>query len=519
MHSFGRSNPMKHLLRAGAMALALALTGCVGDRDLSVSSEPVHYGATSGGLPVTIQNNSSQLVYVLVTGDPTQPFVVSPTTTTIAAGSSATIQVTSISTGRIYLSYGAAINGTAPDGANSGDTNYHTRFDKLEFTYSAGAGKANLTAVDFYAIPLMLQTSIEGTVIQQLTLAQGKTGSGLQSAITNLIPAASQSLAVVNTTTGGVARVLSPVKRPAAYGRFDPFLVWLENAATFTIAGTFYGTPSQAYNYTGTFGDKEITLGNGSHTIKVSRASLSYNATDLIDHNGIYTCDAPFTVDGAAWQVSANDIYAAVYRDLVAGFNLGFVQPGANTSSAWWSSPAFPSGTFNGTYYNAYAQVIANDYTGAYGFPFADRYLQLQADLGGRIDALTVTVLGDDTPAPGYTPTGNVNPQSGTAQFNMVMQSADTNFAQTTFTFDLQSFQGGNVYTFPGTTPTATSSPVTAVINTIPAQDGLNVYTLQLGGKQYSVLAKVSGGAIAWASIAGGPSATWTAPNLFVGLN
>jgi hypothetical protein len=516
---------MAAFLRSVPIALALAVAGCVGDGGSSSSYGQENESATAPtSLPVTIKNRSGRTVYVNITGDASQPFSVAPATTaTIDTNTSATFNVAQLSAGRIYLSYDKALSSNAPDGANPADPDYRTRFDKIELTYSQGVGgKANLTAVDFYAIPLLLETSIQGTVIEHLTLATGQSGHGLRTAITNLIGAANEDKAVVKSTSTPVevVRVLSPVKRPAAYGSFDAFLGTLENSSTFDIAGTYFGATSQHYHYTGAFDGTEIKLSNGTHKIVVSRASLAYSATDLIDHNGIYTCNAPFTVDGIPHAVADNDIYAAVYRDLVTGFNLGFVTTGANTSSAWWNSPAFPPNPDGDYYYNAYAKVLANNYPGAYGFPFSDRYKQVLADLGGKIDELTITVLADDTAVPPYSPQGNINPQSGPAgspTFNVSLVTSDSNFNLTTFTFDTQSYQGGNGYNFP-TAPSPFSVPSTsAVINNVPTQDGMNIYTLELRGRRYSVLAKVSNGVVTWASIAGGGSATYTAPTLFVG--
>lgn len=514
-------------LRSVPLALALALAGCVGDGDSGPSAS---YGqedeaaSAPTSLPVTIKNRSGRTVYVNITGDSSQPFAVTPATTaTIDTGMSATFNVAQLSAGRIYLSYDKALSSNAPDGANPNDPDYRTRFDKIEITYSQGAGgKANLTAVDFYAIPLLLETSIQGTVIEHLTLAAGQSGHGLRTAITNVIGATNEDKAVVKSTSTPVevVRVLSPVKRPEAYGSFDTFLGTLKNSSTFDIAGTYFGTTSQSYHYTGTFDDTEIKLSNGTHKIVVSRASLAYSATDLINHNGIYTCNGPFTVDGVPHSEADNDIYAAVYRDLVTGFNLGFVTTGANTSSTWWTSTAFPPNSGGDYYYNAYARVVANNYPGAYGFPFSDRYRQVLADLGGKIDALTITVQADDTLAPPYSPQGTVNPQSGPAgspTFNLSLQTSDSNFNLTSFTFDTQSYQGGNGYNFP-TTPSPFAVPGNAAaINNIPTQDGLNIYTLELRGRRYSVLAKVSNGIVNWASIAGGANGIYTAPTLYVG--
>jgi len=510
--------------RTTALALVLALPGCGNDHGDTVGSPtpPPHLGATSGALPVTVSNQSSRTAYILITGDTSKTFTVSPTTATIAAGGSATFSVTNISAGRIYVSYDKALSTNSPDGANPGDLDYHTRFDKVELTYNQGSGgSANLTAVDFYAIPMMLQTSIQGTTINQLTLTPGQTGSGLQTALAGAV-ASGQSAPVVNTADNKFARMLSPVKAPASYGKFDAFLATL-GSATFTIAGTYFGTTSQSYSYTGTVGPAHITLtsADGNHILRVPLTSLQYNATNLIDYNGIYTCNAAYTVDNVTHHVADNDIYAAVYRDLVAGFNLGFVTAGANNSSTWWTSAAFPANTFAGTYYNAYAKAAASNYPGAYGFPFSDRYRQMLADLGGAIDGMTVTIFGDDTAAPAIAPQGNVNPQTSAANappVNVVLVTTDNNFNLSTFNLDLQTFQGGTVNYFPPTTQTPVStSSNTAQVNGLPSQNGVNVYTLTLRGRQYSVLVSVSNGAVAWASIAGGGNATWSAPNLFIG--
>ncbi len=509
------------LLRAVGIALALALAGCNDGADSTAASPPMD-GTTPppAGLPVTLQNNSSHTVHVKFTGD---SMAVSPSSGKINASASATFYVTSISAGRIYLSYDVALSSDAPDGANPNDPDYNTRFDKVEITYTQGSGgNANLTAVDFYAIPMVLQTSIQGTIIDNLTLAPGSTGSALQTALTGAV-AAGQSPPIVNTKSGAFARFLSPVKAPAAYASFDTFLATLPGTGTtFTIAGTYFGTPSQTYSYTGTVGENHITLTNGTHTITVSLASLKYSATDLTNQNGIYTCDAPFKVDGVAHVVSDNDIYAAVYRDLVAGFNLGFVRAGvSNTSSAWWTSPAFPTDNApSSPYFNAYAQAVASTYPGAYGFPFSDRYRQVLADLGGKVDAMTVTILGDNTAPPPYTQPGTLNPQTGPAgspTFNISLSTGDSHFNDTTFTFDTQTYNGGGNYNFP---TSLTNFPVAnnaAAINNIPTQDGLNIYSLNVRGKKYSVLAQVTNNAIVWASIAGGGNATWTSPVLYIG--
>ncbi|HTP65665.1 MAG TPA: beta-1,3-glucanase family protein [Geobacteraceae bacterium] len=487
---------------------------------------------SSSGLKITIKNNSGRTAYVKFTGD---SLAVDPNDVSIASGGSTDFTLTSVSSGRIYISYDKALSSDAPDGANKTDPDYLTRFDKIELSYNqGGGGTANLTAVDFYAIPMILETSIQGTTIEHLTLADGQTGSGVDTAITGTGILSDPSSAVIKGGKNGTetVRILSPVKSPQAYTSFDAYLDILAGSktpTTLSISGTFYGTPSQSYTYTGTIDTTGITLNSASNAIFLPMSTLKYNSSDSTSHNGIYTCNSPYyTIDKNKNQVihhvADNDIYAAVYRDLVTGFNLGFVKPGIkNDSTGWWQSTSIP---FQGTSYNGYAEVIANNYRGAYGFPFTDRYTHILADLGGKIDTttitidtMTITILDDNTsPAP-YNPQGISNPQTGTPKFNLVLITSDANFANTTFTFDTHTYNGGNAYEFP--TKWISSVDVkSAQVNDVPTQNGLNIYSFLLGGEKYSVFVQVDNGTVSWGSMAGGASAKFDAKkiNLYVGL-
>ena len=124
------------LLHAAGIVLAMTLGGCGGGDSSGPSTEMLGAPAPPTSLPVTIKNTSGQTVYVKFTGDMTKTFTVTPTTATIATGGAATFNVTNISAGRIYLSYGKALSTDAPDGANPTDPDFHTRFDKVELTFT-----------------------------------------------------------------------------------------------------------------------------------------------------------------------------------------------------------------------------------------------------------------------------------------------------------------------------------------------------------------------------------------------
>jgi len=472
------------------------------------NSDDKGFFSASRGLTVTIINNSGRTAYIKFAGN---PLTINKNDASINSGSSTDFNLSSVTSGRIYISYDKALSSNAPDGANSADSDYKTRFDKVELTYGQG-GKANLTAVDFYSIPMILETSIQGTTIEHLTLADGKTGKAIEAALVGVIADTASTVIKGGTSGTETVRILSPVKSPGAYDGFDNYLNTLIGA-TLSIAGTYYGTPSQNYNYTGSILADSITLSEGANTIKITNTSLMSNNADLINFNGIYTCNGAYAVNGITHDVSQNDLYAAVYRDLVTAFNLGFVKTGANDSTTWWQSTPF-----QGTSYNKYAKVISDNYPGAYGFPFTDRFNHILADLGGKIDKMTITLLDDNTsPAP-YTPQGIINPQAGVVTFNLILVTADSNFKNTKFTFDTQTYTGGNSYTFPANLQGAAGPDgKTAQISNVPAQNGLNIYQLLLRGKKYSVFLKVDGGTVSWGSITGGADASWSKPNLFIG--
>lgn len=466
---------------------------------------------SSIAMDVILKNQSGETAYIKFTENPngTNPVPasgVTPNQATINNNEEKKFALNSIAGGRMYVSFDKELSTDAPDGANPADTDYYTRFDKIEITYNATGGKTNLTAVDFYAIPMLLETSIQGTVIDHLTLSDNKSGNDVVAAIKKII---TNDDPIVNSK---FVRILSPAKDSGGYTGFDDYLK-IVDGATLTISGTYFGNPAVNYNYTGTIGDKDITLTDGTHNIVIPMSTLQWDRTDEINHNGIYTCNGTYTVDGKTSKVDDNDIYSAVYRDLITGFNLGFIQSGNNNSSTWWGTQSKP---FVNNFYNSYAKAISENYSGAYGFPFSDRYKHLLADLGGKIDALTITILNDGEIVPHYTPNGNVNPQNGDCNFNMIIVTSNDNFKGTPFTFNTKSFQGGHNYEFP-TTDIGTADKTDAQVNNVPAQEGLNIYDFEILGQKHTILVKVQNGSVEWGSMSGGGDANWGAPNLFIG--
>lgn len=474
-------------------------------------------------MTIEIQNSSGQTVYTKLTGNSIQPSTLTKDLT-IDTGKTGTYDLTHVESGRIYFSYGKALSTDAPDGANSGDTDYYTRFDKIELTYDSGSGgKANLTSVDFYAIPFSLETYLtdNGTnkeiCIGQFTLKKGSNGNALQTSILSVVGSGKTADAEV-LSGKDIVRVLSPVKAPAAYASLDAYVdAVVSGFNAFDIKGTFYGTSGGTYDFAAAVDSTNITLTQtGMSTIIVPISSLKSTASN---GSAIYTCNGPFTVGGNPATVSDNNIYSAVYRDLVAGLNFGYLKTANGTdSSAWWSKTPFSSAS---DYYNQYASEVNNGYPGAYGFPFSDRQKNVLLDLGGDVNKLGITVLADDASPTPITLPGVLNPQSkgaNGATFNIAFTFGSTHTNEANFTFGTNPAEIGSIYNYQTKAKGPSSGSATsAQVTDVTAQDGWNKYDMLLLGKPFTVLAKVDNKVVTQATIAGGGSATYASGVLFLG--
>jgi hypothetical protein len=120
--------------------------------------------------------------------------------------------------------------------------------------------------------------------------------------------------------------------------------------------------------------------------VPVAQTAIIIASQDL--PNGIYTANPPYTVNGALHHVSDNDVYAVAVRDVLAGFNLGFIGSvqtnpntgasfGAGPSNKWYQPPVPEKLAFagaqpaNSNFYNQYANYLSS-VSDAYAFPFTD---------------------------------------------------------------------------------------------------------------------------------------------------
>jgi hypothetical protein len=329
------------------------------------------------------------------------------------------IHLTKYTGGRIYVSLGAGVAGVhPPEMTNPAIPSYHVRFDKIEITYDASdtGSCANLTAVDFSGIPLQLKTFKSGQQTDVLTY--NIVYNTLKSDLGALTGNNSAVVLYDDVAKTKFLRLLAPHAQTitADYPSMQPYIdavkVWQQTHTSTIIAGQYTGlapystnaTKAQSYHFEATIeSDGSLKMvGGGSvvgqnHTILVPAASLA---------DGIYLGNVPsWTVDGHADSFTSNNVYCAAFRDMLGGFNLGFVASstidpatgkafGEEASSNWWkSAKAFDYLQSNPLYYNRYAQIITSN-SSAYSWAFSDLWSHVQAKLH-TVDTMRITVLPD----------------------------------------------------------------------------------------------------------------------------
>ena len=349
---------------------------------------------SASALNVEIVNKSSQQpsnIYVMLhNGSSTDHQLPNNVPKQLSAITNSTFSLGRIVAGRLFFSYGSPVNSAEPP-------QVPIRYDKVEFT---NPGQANLTAVDFFGIPLDMQTlNSAGTVLETLSFRCHT------STITkNLLTIPGAGSAQVNTTSGQFARILSPQLSPSSYPSMAPYIATMANKKI-TVDSKFFGTPFQVANYTGTFGaDGTITLTGTIRTPSTKRTvpglPLRIEGSSL--PSAIYSGNGPYTVNGKPRHVSDNDVYAVIYRDVVAGFALGYWGGKYGNDSADWKNeaPFAKARTAPGpfTAFNRYAATI-QEYSDAYGFSFSDvGPSPVQATLNSSVATMRITIDSDQGP-------------------------------------------------------------------------------------------------------------------------
>ncbi len=360
------------------------------------------------------------------------------------------ITVSNFIGGKIFVSLGGSVVSTSgaynpgfPDfQPGSQDPASQVRWDKLEATIFQSTASTpnsgiNMSAADFFSIPMQVITKRSGTNVGVLTwhpltdtsvvfsnLAALAFNNVSRAVVVASTPSAiSNSIAtVVNGTSSNVLRVISPPNVSAAavpnpYLSFSNYISYVQASnIQFHVTGT-YGGPAappvsplpsnafsnQSYDFIGSIdmaGDLVLT-GTGS---MVSTQTLTIYSTNVAP--GMYTADPIYylaSLPNTALH-NYNSVYDAVLSDTFAGFNLGLVGTtnvevrtgtgitngvtviGTETTDAWFSrgptyglNPKFtPEQLFsalwpNGDIFYSTYASYLSPITDAYSFPYTDK--------------------------------------------------------------------------------------------------------------------------------------------------
>lgn len=379
--------------KCGAAAVLFILAASPELKALTVSFDNQNTAVSGSNIWVMFggANNATLSGSLTYSGTP-QPLTFG-TTYRLADIASQRVELASGDSSKIFILYstsGTEFNGSAGNpsynfGQNTPSVN--ARWDKVEFTQFTATTPAsgfNMSAADFFSIPLQIETLKSGTragfsgwhprtptatVFQNLgsLIASGSSQpyAIVQSTSTTSTAAPGYSIPVTITgTTLNVLRIINPQQVPLTvvgtnnplpnpYVSFTPYITYTATTGnTTTLRGTYGGvntgtnaTPgpiftlpadayvTQDYIFSSTItpaGDLIIS-GSGVANINtgtktpVGAQTIRVKAADLAQ--GIYTAAPPYTVDSfkGGVQRGSNSVYDQVISDLLAGFNLGLV--------------------------------------------------------------------------------------------------------------------------------------------------------------------------------------------------
>lgn len=339
-------------------------------------------GSSDSGFAIVNTSNGNQ-IQPLNTGASTYP---SAGNWYLLQELSAGVTITHFS-GRVYIAYGTpwqvAYSGYEPAQAVT-DANLYLRYDKMEMTFNgASTDVANLTSIDYWSIPMTLETSQNGTAVATVTgLDAGVTAQQIFTTLNNLTTPPVSGITGPGGTDGDTmpalipgkytqypngpapgttfARIIGPSSYPpigalpvTPYDTFKSYLQYLAktfgpgtavgsvvaglgNGKIATIAGNFAGVgpvvpPSgplsaQAYNLAATIdASLNITL-SGTVASGTTNVTMEYKLADLMNPSGIYGGNTPYYFNDSDTSTNpGNNVYGWIGGDFFAGINIGAI--------------------------------------------------------------------------------------------------------------------------------------------------------------------------------------------------
>lgn len=349
------------------------------------------------------------------------------------------LQVNNLESGRFSFSYNtpgsqgpvAIVNGASPTASAP------YRYDKMEMTYLSAnqGGGGNLTAIDFFGIPLRVDVTHWGQ--SQIDPLQTKTFYASTPTLINTFNALSGTMGKAFQNVSGTqfipgsnlssfARILSPNTlaaangsngSPAPYPSFQAYLTSLVGQS-FPINGAQQG----GYNYTATVASDGAggfvincvgTLNqpapsplpnNANVTVKLPAGSMDFFVYACVANKDSYSVAGfPFNTQDDV-NAANSSAYGALVGDLQAALNFGYMggRFGNNIDSFYaaavlpYAYPFAGARTINDGFYNAFAGIFYY-LSDAYGHPYSDRLSAASPLYNLKAgDTVQITLLNDN---------------------------------------------------------------------------------------------------------------------------
>jgi hypothetical protein len=322
-----------------------------------------------------------------------------------------------IDSGRLYLSFRkpvylhvnvpadphAALAIRDVSDANIDDPSYKTIWDKFEWTLDGKGLHANVTPIDFTAIPLQFVMKRSGTPappdlgpmgfsVSRGTVTRHLNTNALLSPLRT--PYRYYSPKAIDLTQAPITR--PPITFPDNY--FKPYVDWVwtnrwQTAASLKVA-------AGGHNWTGQISGGVLTLAPDDLTAEVHTISKPTQDWD------IFACAGVFNIDTTTFTTQATrDRDGAIKNEIVSAINRGVLhRPTADWSKEGYyytfapagldpdpQTPALPEDKFRFNLYSQYLHQVAINHL-IYGFPYDDKYDKASylTDLNGTGLVLTI---------------------------------------------------------------------------------------------------------------------------------
>jgi len=323
--------------------------------------------------------------------------------------------------GHLYLSDSALAlpkSGAFPVDAAYTVTTDTARYQYLEFAGSPAQANIDITYINWYSIPLQMERTTSQPFSSN-TRGMPKSQAALSSLLTTLAGLTNNNpITVVMNSANQIVRVISPnAGNPnwlPLYPRFKDYLcsVFLSGTQTIHLDNTYDGivNPRSSDFKQQNYKTSSVTYCEGELIIKGTTNVLGdFQMTSKIEletfnwmlYLAVMSYSWSFgSTSNANGNTGDNNVFAAISRDLIAGFAFGFIGSnrfGSQPSSAWMEASdteVFNSIQPDNPYYNPWANAINACFSDVYTFPFNDYLKNFAPELVISVgDTLTVTLL------------------------------------------------------------------------------------------------------------------------------